>query len=163
MCPGTASTNKQGFPCVTVLFGGETCPDATNMMYASYFSTQEVTSLSVVIGWCSVMFQKLHPQFCFLAATVNSTCKRQCRFVHVHVHTTLSIEMLLLLYLQCMGLTAFLEADGLVLMATNLLGAGTDALDAGQDICRGDTKACVTCRQMDSAASSRDVRGCPHH
>ncbi len=41
MCPGTASINKQGFFCVTVLFGGEAHPDFTNMIHASYFQTQE--------------------------------------------------------------------------------------------------------------------------
>ena len=65
MCPERASISKQSFPVVTVLFGGEACPDPTDMIFASYAKVQEVRSSSVVIGWCSVVFQNVIHNFAF--------------------------------------------------------------------------------------------------
>ncbi len=138
MCPGTASTNKQGLPCVTVLFGGEACREApADMIDAS--SSQIIVCCYWLIFCCVLEFCS---QLCFLAATVNSPHKKQCRYIHIHVHKIWSIESLLQLYLSCVDLTTLIKADGLVLTAIPLLVAGADAVGTGQGICGGDTKAC---------------------
>jgi len=59
--------------------------------------------------------------------------------------------------LDSIHLSLWLGLDG-----NHFFVAGTDAVGAGQRMCKGYTKA-VICRQVDSAASSRDVCGCSHH
>ena len=61
-----------------------------------------------------------------------------------------------------MHLTAFIRASRRGLDGNRFLVAGTDAVGTCQGLCNGDITA-VICRQVDSAASSRDVSGCPHH